>query len=835
MASDNIFIKQPQASGRKVPGQTDPVHDTAARLGLQSTSRSLGGPPVALARPDAQLAERAPSSKEVAELVAAFKGKSVGQCYRGPSWVDETGLAWIVMVTNNAAWVRAARQARSIAFITWRWNNSPSAPVSLTAVVPQQKLANPAPRWFGASQEPAMVAIRQTNRFMVLLAQPEGVQSGWLLAEYPLLDKAGQPVLERQFTNMSTPGIRGSQRGERFDPARRSSGDRDDEIALWDEPQGDFWAAMHYKGPWAADLQHVDRVQAAWGVQMLHARSQAAGAIELLRDRYLLDGEQPYFNADGAPTSRLSGTTFEGLTKAAAEYPLWAKFAAAIAGPAPNAQAAYDAAIACLSEPHNCWGLVSAGFNDLPDIEDEHLMPAFKMFTECALLSPGVTQEGLAKPWLANSREGLLLKSMPLELSVAVEDVETYWRQGLELQEIIDHGLWARGIDMPYPLAELGKRMAGTTIEGGLEAAEARTLMLLKEAIEARQWSIPWGARVDLTVGPFVGLRLYEVQGEFTCLFVDEKGRYYHVAIGLRQQQPQFCSSRFLKPGSGPKEDGSDLAERPATWDWDDDSQVTLQLVAAAIVRDFLVVEERESVFSGCTVTRRVKGHDVRTIIYLPRVTYHRLRPQSEQPALEHELSTPRGRHSVSQHLRKVGTPSAAQRFLAQRYGVHLPEGFTFVRPHERGAAASQERIRVYRSRSASTMLFEVVATAPSGTRPAWFDFEKDCAKVLRQRGLVVRHQAVQRDGDGGIDLYATDKDGNGWVIQCKCWGLHRPVGPEVLRELHGAIALADAGSTVPSRGIVITTSRFTSGALELAATFGYECIDGASFAKLSG
>lgn len=89
-------------------------------------------------------------------------------------------------------------------------------------------------------------------------------------------------------------------------------------------------------------------------------------------------------------------------------------------------------------------------------------------------------------------------------------------------------------------------------------------------------------------------------------------------------------------------------------------------------------------------------------------------------------------------------------------------------------------------------------------------DIEKDCAKVLRRRGLVVRHQAAQRDGDGGVDLYATDKDGRGWVIQCKCWGLHRPVGPEVVRELHGAIAKADIGGSVPSRGILITTSRFT-------------------------
>lgn len=823
--TDNIFIRpgSPDTSA-------DPLAAAASRLGEAAESQ-LGGPPVALARPNPELANKAPSSQRVRELLEPFEGKSVGQGYRGPAWVDETGLAWVVVVTRSAAWVRAVRHSQRLAFLTWRWDRGPSAPVSLTAVVQgHPKLEKPAPRWFGASNGPVMTAIRRTGRFMVILAEPGGVQGAWLLAAYDPVEKVGQLALARQFTLIATPGIRGSEVGVRYDPAAASPHDRGNEIPLWPEPQGDFWATLDYRGPWDSDLQHVDRLQATWGSRFLHARGQAAGAIELLRDRFNLDGEQPYFNVDGAPTSRLSGATFDGLSKAAAAYPEWAKLAAAVAGPTPDAQTAYTAAISCLSEPHNCWGLVSVGFSELPDIDDEHLMPAFKMFTELALLSPDITQEGLAKPWLANSREGLVLKSTPLELSVAVSDVETFWRQGLELQEVIDSGLWARGADLPYSLTELGKRMAGTTIEGGIEAAESKTMALLKEAIEARKWSIPWGARVELSVGPFIGLRIYEVQGEFTCLFVDERGLYYHVAIGLRQEHPQFCSARFLQSAGHDDAEDEEELER----DWDDESRLTLQLIAAAIVRDFLVVEERETLFGSRSVTKRVKGHDVKTIVYLPRVMYHRPRADGDQPVEAPAAAAVRPRHTVAQHLRRVGEASAAQRFLAQRYGVYLPKGFTFVRPHERGAAVSQERIRIYRSRSASRMLFEVVETAPSGTRPAWFEFEKDCARLLRSRGLVVQHQAAQRDGDGGVDLYATDQDGAGWVAQCKCWGPHRPVGPEVVRELHGAIAKADAGSSRQSWGILITTSRFTSGALELAKTFGYECIDGEIFVALA-
>lgn len=671
---------------------------------------------------------------------------------------------WLAIAAQAEATPNASN-LRTGALASW-WKEAAQAYATWDAS------SRPPRRGFSISPLQELGRERSTRapRFMVMLAQPGGAQSDWLLAEYSLDEKAGLPALEHQFADFPTPGVRGSHRGERFDAMRKpaANGERDDEIALWPEPRSDFWSAMHYRGPWTVDLQHVDRLQAEWGARFLYLRGQAAGAIELLRDRYLLDGEQPYFNADGSPTPRTSGTVFDGLSKAAEVYPLWARLAAAVAGPTPDAQTAYECAIACISDAHNCTGLVSVGFIELPEVDDEHLMPAFKMFTECALMSPQATQEGLAKPWLANSPEGLQLKATPLELSVDVEDVRTYWRQGLELFDVLDSGLWARGSDLPYPLADLGKRMAGTTIEGGIEAAEARTMALLTEALDARQWSIPWGARVELAVGPFVGLRIYEVQGEFTCLFIDDKGRYYHVAVGLRQQRPQFCSARFLKPANEPEVPGQATGERrgaeqeaPETdepeqsWDWDDDSQVTMQLVAAAIVRDFLVVEERETVFGSRSATRRVHGHEVRTVIYLPRVQYHRPRADLEQLPEALEATAGRSRHAVTQHLRRVGTASAAQRFLAQRYGVHLPEGFTFVRPHERGAAATQERIRIYRSRSASRMLFEVVETAPAGTRPDWFEFEKECATVLRRRGLVVRHQAAQRDGDGGIDLYA--------------------------------------------------------------------------------
>ncbi|MDF6543544.1 hypothetical protein NLP55_25295, partial [Escherichia coli] len=97
------------------------------------------------------------------------------------------------------------------------------------------------------------------------------------------------------------------------------------------------------------------------------------------------------------------------------------------------------------------------------------------------------------------------------------------------------------------------------------------------------------------------------------------------------------------------------------------------------------MVEERESLFGTRTTTRRSRGRDLTTVVYLPRVRYSR--PNLRQ-ATQHAHESGRAPHAVTQHLRRAATTSATQRFLAQRYGMHLPEGFTFVRPHTRGAMA---------------------------------------------------------------------------------------------------------------------------------------------------
>jgi hypothetical protein len=148
-------------------------------------------------------------------------------------------------------------------------------------------------------------------------------------------------------------------------------------------------------------------------------------------------------------------------------------------------------------------------------------------------------------------------------------------------------------------------------VEHSVAQVEARIIELLTEAQDARQWSIPWGARVELSFGPFVALRVFDLGGEFACHFLDDQDRYFPVALGLGGASPRASTLSLVRK----RQDDGRLI-------WNEDGAAALKVIAAAIVRDFLVVEERESLFSSRNIRKRVRGHDVRSVIYLPRVRY---------------------------------------------------------------------------------------------------------------------------------------------------------------------------------------------------------------------
>ncbi len=101
----------------------------------------------------------------------------------------------------------------------------------------------------------------------------------------------------------------------------------------------------------------------------------------------------------------------------------------------------------------------------------------------------------------------------------------------------------------------------------------------------------------------------------------------------------------------------------------------------------------------------------------------------------------------------------------------------------------------------------------------------------MEKQGFEVQHRAAARNGDQGVDLYATkgaDLEAVNWIIQCKCYHLGHPIGPDKLRELHGVVMTYPPGT----RGMIVTTSSFTSGARALASELSIRLMDGAEFAQ---
>jgi hypothetical protein len=755
-------------------------------------------------------------------MAKPFVGQTLGQMWNGPGWIDANGMACVLVIAPNDLWAKKVRQAGECAFIAWRWNGVPSVPFSLTLAC-RAELPKPYMRWMRASDDPVVQAIRRDGKFLVNVISTAGQHCGWHEAVFHDTSKDG-PILSNEglagLWTFPIPGIRNSNIHEEFDPQRREpySTDGFDEIPLWPEPISDYWATLGQKGPWEEDLAPKDRALATWGTQALKARTRAAGLIQVIIDGQIRHHKPPTFNEDGL----LATATPQGadLNDLVAHFPVFGTFLAAVAGPEPEPKAAHDAVVEVFHDPKACIFFCSDLLKLINSVCSDEVNFAIGSTIESALLDHRMTKTGSARPWFANRGPGYFdLKFIDLDLAVPVEDVKALWRDGLEMMDLIDTGRRIGGKDYPVPHDVIYDSLKDVTLEGSVEDAEIKVHALLDEAKEARQWSIPWGARVELQFGPFIGMRIFEIEGEFSCHFLDERDRYFHIALGIRNDPPTVATHNIYKAVDG----NDDIRENTS-------AEVALKLIAAAIVRDFLVVEDRTSVFT--TRRHQAGSRQARSysVIYLPRVRYDRICPTGMP--LDAGMVA-RAKHSVSAHLRKANNASTAQRFLAQKYGVTLPTGFTFVRPHERGGTTHREVVKVYRSRSASRMIFKELDNVPTGTRPEWFEFERDCASILARIGMEVIHQAAHRDGDGGVDLFAVDSEGQSWVVQCKCWSPSRPVGPDVVRELAGAIQLADQGSDRPSKGKIITTSTFTAGASSAAREFGFDLVDGVDFVRL--
>lgn len=249
-------------------------------------------------------------------------------------------------------------------------------------------------------------------------------------------------------------------------------------------------------------------------------------------------------------------------------------------------------------------------------------------------------------------------------------------------------------------------------------------------------------------------------------------------------------------------------------------------------IRDFKVSINRDKVLGP--VRHRVPT-GVRTqqrrIIYLPRIKYNYINKDSRE-ALKNEMKSIRsgGSGFRNGHVRRLQDghkASPLQITLARRQELDVPNGYTYVRSCLFGQKTMSEQEVIYRSRHLSSRIFisykmeddaeNIVKMSPAG-------FEEYCKKIIGKLGWIPSKDRVV---DGGIDIEAFKSTKDEKVIrlfaQCKHW--RKNVGPDVVRELLGSQVNED--KQYETELMIITSGKFSSGALDLAKKHNIHLING--------
>jgi len=443
----------------------------------------------------------------------------------------------------------------------------------------------------------------------------------------------------------------------------------------------------------------------------------------------------------------------------------------------------------------------------------------------CLWFSPERTHFGQCIPSLEevsdeDSDSKWSYEIVPIEAELLGERAKVFWER--------------YGFDFPY----LFKRLVGPgncpidwfdfvasapKYEGDIEKGEEYVKDLLTEATACKQWTIPFGAYVQIEAGEIEAIKLQEAGSQVFGVLVNRKGEF-----SIWSADP--LRGRITTSGYEARPVGKAV--------WHDDKpffdeagvrrvDLGLEILIACIIRDFWVVEERESVFGASVHTkkaRRLRGDfGKKVIVYLPRIRY--IRDRKDLPdSLDLKTRKP---HWVTGHLRKALHASEDQIRVGRKYGIWIPEGFTFVRPHRRGDEAQQrafqERERIYRSRSALQAI-RALKPVQSQEKDSWFTYELKVKEWLAQNGYEVEHLAGNRNGDGGVDIQAV-RGKEHLLVQCKYWTTER-IPPRVIREMMGTLQTFPKGS----RGVIITVGELTDGAKRLALEHGIQYIERVDF-----
>ncbi len=363
---------------------------------------------------------------------------------------------------------------------------------------------------------------------------------------------------------------------------------------------------------------------------------------------------------------------------------------------------------------------------------------------------------------------------------------------------------FVRGDDIPISAQELFEGLQDVELVENAGDAHDTTNQLLAEAVASRQWTIPPGAVVDLAIGPFVRIEVREVGPAVVFVCRNARSEFMPFVV--------FPKTGAIGGSIASVFDDAPHGERV---------QATIHVLLASIVRDFWVVEERSQVFARAPEPlRRKRAATVPTngapaIVYLPRVRY--LNAPDVGRAARELVPADRRAHTVAPHLRRSASASPHQRALAAIHGYSVPEGFTFVRPHQRGG---EEREVVFRSRSALRVLLDgidgEIAGAASRDADDWFAFETAVRDRLAARGFVYESVRPLPDTQGSRIVVS---DG------LRLGVVHARRSPRVGVNAIEAIMADAARAPAGALAVMIIPGTATDAAGELAARTGVEII----------
>lgn len=428
------------------------------------------------------------------------------------------------------------------------------------------------------------------------------------------------------------------------------------------------------------------------------------------------------------------------------------------------------------------------------------------------LHNSSLTRCGRALPWIDGAHGGQVRQLVLEPERFAGEDAGLYWAR-LPYSFFIDWGILISGQDVCMSPPDLQQGWLKVKLGADIHEIEASVDALLEEAAATKKWTVPPHAVVEYKFGPFAYCEVVELEHEVYFVLRDAQWRF---CIACVNPETRAWYIEVWTEEAGVRRDEVTAAAK---------------LLLAAILRDFWVVEERESVFTPVALPQRLaKGtrtEEHARIVYVPRVQYKGVPNLSR--CSESLGQDQRRQHFVTAHLRRAEDASKGARLLAELYGFTVPTGYTFVRPHERGHKKMEV---IYRSRSALRSLYTAVESNISAPRPRWFQFEQDVYHLMERLGYDVQHVSASGQGDHGVDVYATRTTAQQietWVIQCKCYSDTRKVGPNIVRELIGSLSRYGTAT----KGMLVTTSSYSAGAIEEAARVGIRLINGAEFVTL--